>query len=184
MVDDCLQPNGNISFSSSISNKPSPTPSLKSKGLNKQKIPPALPNSSSPETEYFEADFHRLADAYPGHADLDHSLRVWMSLIDSGDLTAEQIPTVFAGLDRWVASEEWAQQDGKFIPRLSNWINGEKGRRWLDKPKQCAESAEQPDWHPPWEDGQGNVLPEFADDRPFSAEEIAATEKKIMGGAA
>ena len=180
VVDDCLQPNSNISFSSSISKEPPPTPSLKSKGPNEQKNPPALPNSSSPET-YFKREFDRLCERYPGHVDLDHAMCTWMSLIDSAKLTGELLPEVAAGLDRWLASAQWADDDGKYIPKLSNWLSGSKGRRWLEHPKPKPEETEEPDWRPEWEDENGNLRPEFADTRGFTPEEIAEAERQVMG---
>ena len=175
VVDDCLQPNGNISFSSS--NKPSPTPSFDPLGTNEKPDP-----TSSSEPEYFDPEFQRLAECYPGTVDRDHAWRAWKSLLDSGGLTAEQIPEVFAGLERWRQSKDWAADDGKFIPRFSSWLNGSKGRRWLDKPRALQEAAEESDWHPPWEDDQGNVLPEFADAHGFSEEEIANCEQQVREG--
>ena len=180
VVDDCSQPNANSSLSSSISKEPTPTPSVNSE----RKLGRPHPPSSGNEQDYHKAEFHRLAEEYPGHVDLDFALQTWMSLIDSGDLTAEQIPEVFAGLERWRDSAEWAQDDGKFIPRLSSWLNGSKGRRWRDKPKP-RETAEEPeDWRPEWENPDGSVKPEFADARPFSREEVAEVERRVTGGAA
>ncbi len=160
--------------------EPSPTPSTDSDRRLGRPDPP----SSDDDQGYFEADFHRLAEEYTGHVDLDFALQTWMSLIDSGGLPAEEIPEVFAGLERWRDSEEWAAEDGKFIPRLSSWLNGSKGRRWLDKPKLREAAEEEPDWRPPWEDADGNTKSEDEDTRPFTPEEIAEAERQVMGGTA
>ena len=183
MVDEWLQPNVNSASSVFNLHKTNPNPSLNPPQTNEAKNGPASQPSSNSEN-YFQTEFDRLAERYPGHVDRDHAFRTWMSLFDSGGLAAKQVPEVAAGLDRWLASAQWAEQDGKFIPSLSNWLNGSKGRRWLDKPKPREAAGEEPDWRPPWEDEQGNTMPEFEDDRGYTAEEIAEVERSVGGGAA
>ena len=64
---------------------------------------PDSPPSLKTEPDYLQSHFGRLAERYPGHVDLDHAFRTWMSLIDSGDLTEQSVPEIAAGLDRPLA---------------------------------------------------------------------------------
>jgi len=67
---------------------------------------------------------------------VDLGARTWISLIDIGEITEENIGEVFEGLERWKGSEQWRKG---YIPAISN-MDG-KGwlqlRAWKDWPKQA-----------------------------------------------
>lgn len=72
---------------------------------------------------------------------LDLGAQVWISLVDSGEITDTNVCDVFAGLDRWKASELWRKDKGKYIPAIANpqatgWL---QKRAWKDHPKQAGE---------------------------------------------
>jgi hypothetical protein len=64
---------------------------------------------------------------YPRKTGKDLAAQIWLSL--DLDAIADQ---VLAGLDRWLNSEEWKKENGKFIPSPAKWLSG---KRWLDEPK-------------------------------------------------
>lgn len=138
VVDDWLQPKGKPSLALSLS----------------KKDPPVVP----PETDnQLDADFHRLSEQHPNRTKIDEACRLWISLVGKGEITAETVGEVFAGLDRWLASEEWAKEDGRFIPSLARWLDG---RRWKDHPRPL-ESEQQ---HPPLPEWLGERGEGFPDD--------------------
>jgi hypothetical protein len=61
----------------------------------------------------------------------------WISYIDDGTITEDNVHEVFEGLERWKASELWARENGRYIPALANsrgtgWL---QVRAWKDWPK-------------------------------------------------
>lgn len=80
---------------------------------------------------------------------VDLGCAYWMNLVDKGSITESTILNVFAGLERWRASEDWHREGGKWIPAVHVWLGASKdglpsAPRWNDYPKayQCQEETE------------------------------------------
>lgn len=68
---------------------------------------------------------------------MDLGSQCWISYIDDGTITEDNVHEVFEGLERWKASELWARENGRYIPALANsrgtgWL---QVRAWKDWPK-------------------------------------------------
>ena len=66
---------------------------------------------------------------------------MWISLVDSGEITGGNIGDVLDGLERWKGSEAWQKDNGKYIPAIANtqatgWL---QKRAWKDHPKPAEE---------------------------------------------
>ncbi len=74
-------------------------------------------------------------------ADVDLGNHVWISLIDSGAINAENIEQVFAGLRRYKQSERWRAGYVLSVPSFLGWAkNGTPAApRWNDLPKPAVE---------------------------------------------
>jgi uncharacterized protein YdaU (DUF1376 family) len=113
---------------------------------------PTLQSSSSPSgttpspaaTDALVDEFHRWVAEYPNAVRVDTALRAWISLIDLGEITAENLFDVFAGLERWKQSAEWARDGGKYIPAPAVFLTGNErhtGRMWKDYPPASEEAT-------------------------------------------
>ena len=80
------------------------------------------------EANSFDAFF----SAYPRQSYEDEARQAWAAL-DPDDL-----PAVLASLERWKASDAWAAEGGKYIPRADKWLG--KGL-WRDMPP-CAPAGQ------------------------------------------
>jgi len=80
----------------------------------------------SPESHSGEA-FDRFWEKYPRKTGKAMAVQMWLSL--GLDAIADQ---VMAGLERWLRSEEWEKENGKYIPAPAKWLSE---KRWLDDPK-------------------------------------------------
>ena len=72
---------------------------------------------------------------------VDLGAQMWISLVDSGEITDANIESIFDGLERWKASEAWQKDNGKFIPAIASphgtgWL---QKRSWKDYPKPATE---------------------------------------------
>lgn len=104
------------------------------------------------ECKGFAAEANSFAaffSAYPRQSYEDEAREAWAAL-DPDDL-----PAVLTSLDRWKASEAWATEGGKYIPRADKWLG--KGL-WRDTPP-C----------------------EAPERRPLDADELAAIERLMAG---
>jgi hypothetical protein len=68
---------------------------------------------------------------------VDLGSQCWISYIDNGTITEDNVYEVFEGLERWKASELWSRENGRYIPALANsrgtgWL---QVRAWKDWPK-------------------------------------------------
>lgn len=117
------------------------------------------------------AAFERLAERYPNATKRDFAFQVWMTFCETGEISEAAIPEIEAGLQRWLESELWARDGGRYIPSLAQWLHQ---KRWLDRPIPSAEArrAAKPrasrdgcdpeaEWLPSWRDENGELLPEF-----------------------
>jgi uncharacterized protein YdaU (DUF1376 family) len=109
--------------------------------------------------------FHRLKDLYPNATDVDFGFQIWMGYCESGVVTEENVSRVFDGLSRWLESDLWSRENGRYIQSFAKWLHGKK---WLDSPAPSAEAKAskkaQKEWRPVWEDEHGNVRPEYRKD--------------------
>jgi uncharacterized protein YdaU (DUF1376 family) len=74
---------------------------------------------------------------------IDLGMQVWISLVDSGEITEANVHEVFEGLERWKNSELWAKENGRYIPAIANpqgtgWL---QKRAWKDYPKQAVKDS-------------------------------------------
>jgi hypothetical protein len=65
-------------------------------------------------------------ERYPRKTSLDLAAQTWLSLI-----RPEEEGGVLEGLERWLISEQWASEGGKFVPSPVKFL---QERRWLDFP--------------------------------------------------
>lgn len=90
---------------------------------------------SKPQAISFEAFF----SAYPKQSCMEEARIAW------DDLDPEELPAVMESLERWKASEDWAEEGGKFIPRAANWLS--RGA-WRDTPRVMQARTERRDLSP------------------------------------
>lgn len=77
--------------------------------------------------------YNQLVDAWPeDRRGVDLGAQLWLSLVDSGEITGENLEEIFSGLERWKASALWQKEDGRYIPAISGWL---QKRAWKDFPK-------------------------------------------------
>ena len=70
--------------------------------------------------------FERFAERYPKKIGKHMACQIWLSIVRPGDG-----PLILEGLERWIASAEWARDGGKYIPKPERWL---AERRWQDEP--------------------------------------------------
>lgn len=70
--------------------------------------------------------FDELVAKWPDPTDVDNAFRFWISLVDAGEITTENVHEVFEGLERWKKSRQWA--DGK-KHSVSTWLGFSKDGR-------------------------------------------------------
>lgn len=84
------------------------------------------------------AVFDKLAAAYPKSIGTVAARQVFAGYVADGTLTAENVHEVAEGFKRWKNSKQWAAEEGKYIPSLSNWLTKQ---RWKDHPPQATTEA-------------------------------------------
>ena len=82
--------------------------------------------SASREADDHEDYFGMFWMTYPKKVAKAAALKAWKK-IDPDDVTAGQI---FASLEKWIESDEWTRDGGRYIPYPATWLNG---RRWEDE---------------------------------------------------
>jgi hypothetical protein len=110
-------------------------------------IPSSLIPSSRP-SQHFEDELQKFLAEYPNQIGLDEAARQWISLVPS-EITTESVADILAGLERWKDSEQWQNEDGKYIPAPGKWL---RERRWKDHPKQKADDV----YHAPPASSEGS----------------------------
>jgi hypothetical protein len=58
-------------------------------------------------------------------------------MIDLGTVTEAMLPEIADGLTRWMQSDQWKRDDGRYIPSPVKWL---RDKRWLDHPPASAEA--------------------------------------------
>ncbi|CAB4130483.1 Protein of unknown function DUF1376 [uncultured Caudovirales phage] len=94
------------------------------------------PVSMSDETWYSLA-FDSFIDRYPNRVEVDLTAQTWLFLVEGGVITEASLPNLNAGLDRWIESDQWTREDGRFVPSPVKWL---RDKRWLDHPPASAET--------------------------------------------
>jgi len=106
--------------------------------------------------------FHELVDRYPNATNVNLASQIWVSHCDRGEITEENVHEVFDGLARWLDSDQWARDDGRYIPSLARWL---ADLAWRDRPKLSAEARERQEapeyWVAPWRTPDGRIKPEY-----------------------
>lgn len=87
--------------------------------------------------------FDELQRSFPSPTHVDAAARWWISMVTKGEITQANIGEVFAGLERWKNSKQWAVKGMRHA--MDTWLgyarNGTPGSRmWLDHPEQATES--------------------------------------------
>ena len=73
-------------------------------------------------------------ELYPNKVAKQDALKAWKKLKPDSELLVK----IMAGLRKWIDSDEWKRDGGRFIPHPSTWING---RRWEDEVRKGQVSA-------------------------------------------
>jgi hypothetical protein len=117
--------------------------------------PVARKQSAQQDTERVNA-FEKFIARYPNKIGIDEACRQWISLVGN-EITEATLPEVMAGLNRWIASEQWQKENGRYVPAPSKWL---REKKWLDQPKAAEEYVEpapssagtnaNAEWRPPW----------------------------------
>jgi len=82
--------------------------------------------------------FEEFIGKYPNKIRVDEACRQWITMLGS-DITGETLPEVMAGLQRWLDSEQWAKENGRYIPAPTKWL---REKLWRDHPPQSQEAIQ------------------------------------------
>jgi hypothetical protein len=72
-------------------------------------------------------DFEKAWEAYPKKAAKGFAVLAWKKLRQTGQLPP--LPDILAAIKRFMLTESWQRDHGRYIPQLSNFL---RGQRWLD----------------------------------------------------
>lgn len=78
--------------------------------------------------------FDQFWEAYPRKTSKPEAKRAWMK-IKPGPLTFGEI---MAGLAKWIVSDDWQRDGGRFIPYPATWLNNQ---RWQDEVKPASKTS-------------------------------------------
>lgn len=90
-------------------------------------VSPPTPSAVASGESASGAPFDRFWKRYPKRAMRPDALAAFAVAIKKA--TIEEI---LEGLERWIGSEDWSKDGGRFIPRPAKWL---KGECWNDDPK-------------------------------------------------
>lgn len=88
--------------------------------LSNESTTPPIPSKGADER------FEKFWKAYPKHQGKQAALKAFQKLKPSDEL----LQTMLTALDVQKHSEQWAKENGKFIPLPATWLNG---KRWEDE---------------------------------------------------
>lgn len=97
-----------------------------------------FPNTSASQESKLVEAFEAFIARYPNRIGIDEACRQWTSLVGN-EITGATLPEVMAGLARWIASDQWRNENGKYIPAPAKWL---RERKWLDHPRSAEEYVE------------------------------------------
>jgi uncharacterized protein YdaU (DUF1376 family) len=136
---------------------------------------PQTEDATGAVTPSLLAAFESLAEKYPNCTDKDFAFQIWMTYCDQRVITEANVAEVFDGLTRWLDSELWSREGGRYIQSFARWLHAKK---WKDRPNPSpdAKAARRAtkrsrdgydpnaEWIAPWKDEEGKILPEFIED--------------------
>ena len=103
------------------------------------------PNRENSERQVSEAlwsAFERCRDLHQNCTDPDHAGRMFLSLIDRGEITEADAPLMESGMKRWLDSFAWSEDQKRYSSewrKFSAWITG---FAWRGNPAPSAEAKE------------------------------------------
>ena len=86
----------------------------------------------------FAHNFQEVWDAYPKKEGKGLARMAFIKLHQQGLLPSQDI--LLQTIERFIASDIWQKENGRFIPQMSNWLRGE---RWLDEPSLHEKKAQE-----------------------------------------
>lgn len=105
---------------------------------NKLQVTSSLPPSPPAPSQNVADRFDEWIANYPNPVKITTARAAWFSLMDLGEITEDTVDEVFAGLERWRNSAQWARENGQYIPGPTAFLTGNEkhhGRLWKDHPK-------------------------------------------------
>ena len=92
--------------------------------------PKAFPAATAPAAGGVSVslfDFETAWELYPKKESKGFARAAWISLLRSGQLPL--LAEIKTAIRRFMASESWQREQGRFVPHMGNWL---RGQRWLD----------------------------------------------------
>ena len=95
-----------------------------------KRVPPIVPHSISPkpdqnEAHHNHAGFYKFWAAYPRKVDKQEAFKAWRKNVSK----MPELDHVLAAVQYQMQSKQWQEENGKFIPHPSTWLNKQ---RWED----------------------------------------------------
>jgi len=87
-----------------------------------------------------DESFDSFWSVYPNRVAKQDAVKAWKKLFANGK-DDDLLKKIMDGLDRWIKSDEWQRDDGRYIPHPATWLNG---KRWEDEVKPKQEQAPRP----------------------------------------
>ena len=88
-------------------------------------------------TPKLKAAFDQVASRYPQCTGVDMAFQIWRGYRERGLVTEANGHEGAEGVTRYLESEKWARDDGRYIESFDKWISGKK---WRDRPAPSAEA--------------------------------------------
>lgn len=82
-----------------------------------------------------DSGFDVFWEAYPNKVAKQDAIKAWKKIKPDKELLGK----IMSGLAKWIASDEWSREGGRFIPHPSTWLNG---RRWEDEVRRVEPASE------------------------------------------
>ena len=93
-------------------------------------------NTSASRRGASDESFEEFWSEYPRKVSKPAALKAWNKLKPDEDL----IEQIMSGLEKWRNSDDWARDNGQYIPYPATWLNG---RRWEDDVRSSGERKPQ-----------------------------------------
>jgi hypothetical protein len=92
------------------------------------------PGPPSEELDSLAAELDKLIERWPKHRRTRRhdAEQKWAEQILAGEITSKNLAAVFEGLERWLKSKSWNEDEGKWVPSLAKWL---EDRKWKDHPQ-------------------------------------------------
>jgi hypothetical protein len=97
--------------------------------LRPAQAPGSLPPASRPVggVGFSFQDFEKTWEAYPKKTAKGFAVLAWKQLRQTGQLPP--LPDILAAVNRFMLTESWQRDHGRYIPQFSSFL---RGQRWLD----------------------------------------------------